>query len=94
MTLEQNVQQGGVKSKRGTQFRIWATSILREFLLRGSALNQQTRFLKEDIDNRFLKHKMRIEAIEKKVDFFVRTSLPPVEGIFYDGQIFNAYRFV
>ena len=83
-----------VKSKRGTQFRIWATSILREFLLRGYAVSQQTRFLKEDIDNRLLKHEKRIEAIEEKIDFFVRTNLPPVEGIFYDGQIFDAYRFV
>ena len=83
-----------VKSKRGTQFRIWATSILREFLLRGYAVSQQTRFLKEDIDNRLLKHEKRIEAIEEKIDFFVRTNQPPVEGIFYDGQIFDAYRFV
>jgi len=83
-----------VKSKRGTQFRIWATSILREFLLRGYAVSQQTRFLKEDLDNRFLKHEKRIEAIEEKIDFFVRTNQPPVEGIFYDGQIFDAYRFV
>jgi hypothetical protein len=83
-----------VKSKRGTQFRIWATAILREFLLRGYAVSQQTRFLKEDIDNRLLKHEKRIEAIEEKIDFFVRTNQPPVEGIFYDGQIFDAYRFV
>ena len=83
-----------VKSKRGTQFRIWATSVLREFLLRGYAVSQQTRFLKEDIDNRLLKHEKRIEAIEEKIDFFVRTNQPPVEGIFFDGQIFDAYRFV
>ena len=83
-----------VKSKRGTQFRIWATAILREFLLRGYAVSQQTRFLKEDIDNRLLKHEKRIEAIEEKIDFFVRTNQPQVEGIFYDGQIFDAYRFV
>jgi hypothetical protein len=79
-----------VKSKRGTQFRIWATAILREFLLRGYAVSQQTRFLKEDIDNRLLKHEKRIETIEEKIDFFVRTNQPPVEGIFYDGQIFDA----
>ena len=83
-----------VKSKRGTQFRIWATSVLREFLLKGYAVSQQTRFLREEIDNRFLKHEKRIEAIEEKIDFFVRTNQPPVEGIFYDGQIFDAYRFV
>lgn len=64
-----------VKSKRGTQFRIWATAILREFLLRGYAVSQQTRFLKEDIDNRLLKHEKRIEAIEEKIDFFVQTFL-------------------
>ena len=83
-----------VKSKRGTQFRIWATSILKEFLLKGYTFNQQMLFLKEEIDHRLLQHEKRIDAIEEKIDFFVRTNQPPVEGIFYDGQIFDAYRFV
>lgn len=71
-----------VKSLRGTQFRIWANQVLKEYLLKGYTINQ------------------RIDRLEKvvtehseKIDFFVRTSLPPVEGIFYDGQLFDAYKF-
>jgi hypothetical protein len=69
-----------VKSKRGTLFRIWATRTLKDYLLRGYAINQRVERLE---------HRM-IET-EKKIDFFVKTALPPVEGIFYDGQIFDAY---
>jgi hypothetical protein len=72
-----------VKSQRGTQFRIWATNVLREYLLKGYAVNQR-------MDR--IEH--RIDGIEEKVDFFVRTALPPVEGVFYEGQIFDAYEFV
>ena len=71
-----------VKSQRGVEFRQWATRILKDYLLKGYAINR------------------RIEQLEKtvadhteKIDFFIRTSLPPVEGIFYDGQIFDAYAF-
>jgi hypothetical protein len=71
-----------VKSKRGTQFRIWATGILREYLLRGYAVNQRVERLER-----------RMEGVEEKVDFFVRTALPPVEGVFYENQIFDAHEF-
>jgi len=72
-----------VKSQRGTQFRIWATGVLKEYLLRGYAVN-----------NRVEKLEKRMGNVEEKVDFFVRTALPPVEGIFYQGEIFDAYEFV
>jgi hypothetical protein len=72
-----------IKSKRGTQFRIWATKVLRDHLLNGSLVNK-----------RFERLEYRVGTIEEKVDFFVRTSLPPVEGVFYEGQIFDAYTFV
>ena len=92
-----------VKSKRGTQFRIWATSVLRDFLLRGYAINRQLTELERHVDARFDAHilteEQRFRKIEQvlsdhqqKIDFFVRTSLPPVEGVFYDGQIFDAYK--
>ena len=83
-----------VKSKRGTQFRIWATSVLRDFILRGYAFNQRMRLMKEELYTRLNQHEKRIEAAEKKLDFFVRTNQPPVEGVFFEGQIFDAYRFV
>ena len=83
-----------VKSKRGTQFRIWASSVLKEYLLRGYSLNQRIQHIEQRIDRHLQEHSERIHALEDKVGFFVRTSLPPVEGIFYDGQIFDAYTFV
>lgn len=72
-----------VKSLRGTQFRIWANRVLKEYLMRGYSVN-----------NRLERLEQRVSKTEEKIDFFVRTSLPPVEGIFYDGQIFDAYIFV
>jgi hypothetical protein len=79
-----------VKSKRGTQFRIWATNALKDYILRGYAINQ--RF--ERIESFAIETEKRVSETEKKIDFFVKTALPPIEGIFYDGQIFEAYTFV
>ena len=83
-----------VKSQRGTQFRQWANRIIKDYLLRGYAVNQRLLAVEEHVDKSLMAHERRLEAVEEKMDFFVRTSLPPVEGIFYDGQIFDAYNFV
>lgn len=83
-----------VKSQRGTKFRQWANRVLKDYLLNGYAINQRMKIIKEDIDNRFLQHEKRIEAVESKIDFFVRSSLPPVEGVLFEGQIFDAYKLV
>ena len=83
-----------VKSQRGTQFRQWANKIIKDYLLRGYAVNQRLLAVEEQVDKSLKAHERRLEAVEEKIDFFVRTSLPPVEGIFYDGQIFDAYTFV
>ena len=72
-----------VKSDRGIKFRQWANRVLKEYLIKGYAVN-----------NRIEKLEQRVAKTEEKIDFFVRTSLPPVEGIFFDGQIFDAYHFV
>ena len=69
-----------VKSIRGTRFRQWANKILKEYLLNGYAINQ-----------RFSHIEQRLSVAEEKIEFFVHSSLPPIEGIFYDGQIFDAY---
>ena len=82
-----------VKSHRGTQFRQWANKVLKEYLLKGYSINQRLKDLEEKVDARFVKHERQLDYLTDKVDFFVRTSLPPVEGIFYDGQIFDAYKF-
>lgn len=72
-----------VKSLRGTQFRQWANKVLKDFLLKGYSIN-----------NRMERLEQRVAQTEDKIDFFVRTTLPPIEGIFYNGQIFDAYKFV
>ena len=71
-----------VKSRRGTQFRQWANRILKEYLLKGYSVN-----------NRLERLEQRVSKTEEKIDFFVRTALPPVEVVFYNGQIFDAYVF-
>ena len=72
-----------VKSQRGILFRQWANRVLKDYLLKGYAVNR-----------RFERLEYRMTEAENKIDFFVRTALPPVEGIFFDGQIFDAYSFV
>ena len=69
-----------VNSFNATMFRKWATSVLKEYLLKGYAVNQRIDRLER-----------RLSKTEEKIDFFVRTSLPPVEGVFFQGQIFDAY---
>ena len=80
-----------VNTAKGIEFRQWANSILKEYLLRGYAINQRLINMERRIDSRLESQDGRLAVLEKKVDFFVRSSLPPVEGIFYDGQIFDAY---
>ena len=69
-----------VKSKRGIEFRKWANSVLKEYLLKGYSVNQ-----------RFERLEQRVSRTEEKIEFFVRTALPPVEGVFFEGQIYDAY---
>ena len=80
-----------VKSQAGTRFRQWAMTVLKDYMLRGYSVNQRLLHAEERIDNRLMAHEQRLEAVENKIDFFVRTSLPPKEGILFDGQIFDAY---
>ena len=79
-----------VKSKRGTRFRQWANKILKEYLLKGYVVDTRIRALEQQVSDQG----MQIHDLQNKVIFFVRSSLPPVEGIFYDGQIFDAYAHI
>ena len=71
-----------VNSKNATLFRQWANKVLKDYLLRGYAVNQRLERLEKTVADH-----------SEKIEFFVRTSLPPSEGIFFDGQIFDAYAF-
>lgn len=72
-----------VKSKQGTQFRIWATQVLRDYLLKGYALNQRINRVENNLDN--LTHK--VEAITLQI----QSSELPNQGVFFGGEIFDAY---
>ena len=80
-----------VKSKQGVQFRQWANKVLKDYLLRGYAVNQRIETLENRIDNKLYEHEQKIEHLTEQVDFFVRTSLAPVEGVFHNNQVFDAH---
>jgi len=75
-----------VNSKQGTQFRIWATRVLKEYLLKGYAVNNRINRMEENIYS--------LTKRVDEIDFQIKTSLPPNEGIFFDGQVFDAHIFV
>ena len=79
-----------VKSVQGIKFRQWSNTVLKQYLMKGYALNQRVSTLENTVSSQNIK----ITDLQKKVDFFIRTSLPPVEGIFYDGHIFDAYLLI
>ncbi|MDE6582856.1 MAG: virulence RhuM family protein [Duncaniella sp.] len=83
-----------VKSPRGIQFRVWANKILKEYLLRGYSVNQRLLQLEDKMDRRFSEYDRHLLQIDEKIDFFVRTSLQPREGVFFNGQIFDAHALV
>ena len=71
-----------VSSRNATKFRQWATQTLKSYLLHGYAVTQRIERLEQ-----------KVEEHDQQIGFFVHASLPPVEGVFYDGQIFDAYVF-
>ena len=83
-----------VKSKRGTQFRQWANKVLKDYLLRGYSINHRLFLADRRVDQKLLEHDKRLDDLTNKVDFLVKTSTPPLEGVFFDGQIFDAYALV
>ena len=90
-----------VKSIRGTQFRQWANGVLKAHLIKGYSINAQLLQISQDINKRLESHAITLADHEsvlkehsKKIDFFIQSSLPPKQGIFFDGQIYDAYAFV
>ena len=83
-----------VNSVMATQFRIWATQILKTYLLKGYAVNTRLAQLEDRVDRRLAKHDARIATLEEQVDFFVQTQTPPLKGVFYDGQLWDARALV
>ena len=82
-----------VKSNRGIQFRRWSNTILKQYLLQGYSINRHLVALQERTDQRFADIEQRLDNQQKQIDFFVRTNVPPIEGIFYEGQVLDARLF-
>lgn len=78
-----------VNSINATAFRCWATQVLRNHLLKGYSINQRM----DRMEHALFEQNQIIAEHDRKIDFFIKTSLPPVEGIFYNGQLFDAYKF-
>ena len=86
-----------VKSQRGTKFRQWANEVIKNHLLRGYSVNYQMRQLEQRIDcqqTEIQDIKQVLNVHQEKIDFSVRTNQPPVEGVLFEGQIFDAYKLV
>ena len=66
---------------------------MKEYLLKGHSINQRLNDIEKRLGSKLMRREQRLDKMDQKIDFFVRTSLPPVEGIFFDGQIFDAYVF-
>ena len=82
-----------VKSNRGIQFRRWSNTILKQYLLQGYSINRHLVALQERTDQRFADIEQRLDNQQKQIDFFVRTNVPPIEGIFHEGQVLDARLF-
>ena len=86
-----------VHSPQGVAFRIWATRIIKQYLLHGFAIRQQLVDIQQQMDIRLEEHSNRLMMIEKtqirqqeQLDFFIRTSTPPAEMVFFEGDFYTA----
>ena len=78
-----------VNSISATHFRIWANHVLKEYILRGAAIHPRI----DRIEERLTKNELGLQSVNQKIETLVRAALPPTQGVFYDGQIFDAYVF-
>lgn len=82
-----------VNTMSGIHFRQWATSVLKERLLKGIRIDTRLTQMEERIDRRLSAHDKTLQSHEEKIDFFIRTNLPPVEGVLFEGQVLDARLF-
>jgi hypothetical protein len=83
-----------INTKLGIQFRQWATRILKEYLLQGQVLNNRVAILEDKVERRFAIHEIEILELKNRVDFFVQTQTPPLQGVFFEGQLWDACSLV
>ena len=83
-----------VNTKLGIQFRQWANGVIQSYLLKGYAINERLNLLEDRVDRRMAKTEQDVVELKEKVDFFVQTQTPPLQGVFYNGQFWDARALV
>lgn len=83
-----------VNTKIGIHFRQWANNILKNNLLKGYSINQRIDYIENKFDNKLYNHDVQLKEINEQINYFVQKSMPPVQGVFYGGEIFEAYKFM
>ncbi len=83
-----------VNTKIGIHFRQWANNILKNNLLKGYSINQRIDYIENKFDNKLYDHDVQLKEINEQINYFVQKSIPPVQGVFYSGEIFEAYKFM
>ena len=79
-----------VNTKLGIQFRQWANGVIQSYLLKGYAINERLNMLEDRVDRRMARTEQEVVELKEKVDFFVQTQTPPLQGIFYQNQFWDA----
>lgn len=83
-----------VNTKVGIHFRQWANNILKNNLLKGYSINQRIDYIENKLEQKLNNHDVQLGKINEQINYFVQKSIPPIQGVFYDGEIFDAYNFV
>ena len=83
-----------VNTKIGIHFRQWANNILKNNLLKGYSINKRIDYIEDKFEKKFYNHDVQLKEIIEQINYFVQKSMPPVQGIFYSGEIFEAYKFM
>lgn len=83
-----------VNTKVGIHFRQWANNILKNNLLKGYSINQRIDYIENKLEQKLNDHDVQLDKINEQINYFVQKSIPPIQGVFYDGEIFDAYNFV
>ncbi|MBO5848551.1 MAG: virulence RhuM family protein [Bacteroidales bacterium] len=83
-----------VNTKIGIHFRQWANNILKNNLLKGYSINQRIDYIENKFDTKLYNHDVQLKEISEQINYFVQKSMPPVQGVFYGGEIFEAYKFM
>lgn len=83
-----------VNTKIGIHFRRWANGILKNNLLKGYSINKRIDYIENKFENKLYNHDVQLKEISEQINYFVQKSIPPVQGVFYGGEIFEAYKFM